>query len=170
MSFFVDNSAILLLAVPTIILFVWTVLQQISLRRIKKNQKNLFAGKKGKDLEKIILDCRSQIANANTDIKDLFEITNKIHTLSLKSLHKVGMIRFNPFRDIGGDQSFSVALLDGDDTGAVISSIYSREGVRIYAKSVQKGQCEKYQLTEEEKHAIKIASSTKDNQGSKRKV
>lgn len=158
------------LAIPTIILFVWTVLQQINIAQIKKRQKKLFEGAKGKDLEKIILECKKRTMNIESDIKDLYEITSKIHELSLEGLHKVGMVRFNPFRDIGGDQSFSVALLDGDDNGIVLSSLYSREGVRIYAKSIQKGLCEKHQLTEEEKHAISIASSDKHNQTHKKTV
>lgn len=158
------------LAIPTIILFVWTVLQQISIARIKKRQKKLFEGAKGGDLEEIILECKKGTTTIESDIKDLYEITSKIHELSLKSLHKIGMVRFNPFRDIGGDQSFSVALLDGDNNGIVISSLYSRDGVRVYAKSIQKGLCEKHQLTEEEKHAISIASSNKNNQKHKRTV
>ncbi len=170
MSIQFTSPLFIFLAIPTILLFVWTVLQQISITRIKKRQKKLFEGAKGKDLEKIILDCKKRTTSTEHDIGDLYEITGKIHELSLKGLHKVGIVRFNPFRDIGGDQSFSVALLDGADNGVVISSLYSREGVRVYAKSIQKGLCEKHQLTEEEKHAISIASSDKKNQKHKRTV
>ena len=96
------------------------------------------------------------------EIQELFEISNKIHDLSFKSLHNVGLIRFNPFKDIGGDQSFSLALLDGKKSGVVISSLHTREGARLYVKPVSRGNSEKYPLTEEEKQAIKIASSSKD--------
>jgi hypothetical protein len=74
------------------------------------------------------------------------------------SLQKVGTVRFNPFSEVGGDQSFSIALLDGNDTGIVITSLYSREGNRVYAKPIKKGSS-KYQLSEEEKKAIEKALS-----------
>ncbi|NTV41155.1 MAG: DUF4446 family protein, partial [Candidatus Moranbacteria bacterium] len=88
-------------------------------------------------------------------------ISNRIHSLALKSIHKVGIVRFNPFKDIGGDQSFALALLDGKDCGIVISSLHTREGTRIYSKPVIKGISEKYTLTEEEKNAIKEATVLK---------
>jgi len=61
-------------------------------------------------------------------------------------------------------------LLDGKNNGAVLSSLYSRDGVRIYAKSIQKGESSKYPLTEEEKQAIKMASIDKDNQKIKKSI
>jgi hypothetical protein len=81
--------------------------------------------------------------------------------LGQKSIHKVGIIRFNPFKDIGGDQSFALALLDGKNSGIVISSLHTREGTRIYSKPIIKGESEKYTLTEEEKQAIKTATTVK---------
>jgi hypothetical protein len=62
-------------------------------------------------------------------------------------------VRFNPFGDVGGDQSFAVALLDGNHDGIILSSIYSRAGVRIYAKFVQTGTAS-HTLSDEEEAAI----------------
>jgi len=73
-----------------------------------------------------------------------------------KHVQKVGVVRFNPFKDIGGDQSFSIALLDEEDNGLVITSLYGREGNRVYAKPIEGGQS-KYQLSDEEKEAISRA-------------
>jgi len=72
------------------------------------------------------------------------------------SLKKVGMIRFNPFSDVGGDQSFSIALLDDNNDGLVITSLYTREGNRIFGKPIKNGGS-KYPLSQEEKGAIKKA-------------
>ncbi|MDZ7611158.1 MAG: DUF4446 family protein [Candidatus Moranbacteria bacterium] len=152
------------------LLLVWIVLLQMKISGIRKNQEILFNGKKAKDLEKIILENKNNIKKISDETEDLYSITSKINQHSLKSIHKMGLIRFNPFREIGGDQSFSLALLDDEDTGAVLSSLYSREGVRIYAKSVQKGQPVKYPLTEEEKQAISIASIDKNNQKIRKNV
>ncbi len=72
------------------------------------------------------------------------------------SIQKVGIIRFNPFSEVGGDQSFSLALLDANDDGIVITSLYTREGNRVYGKPIQKGASE-YSLSAEEKEAINKA-------------
>jgi len=72
------------------------------------------------------------------------------------ALRKLGILRYNPFKESGGDQSFSLALLEENDNGFVITSIYTNEGVRVFAKPIIKGES-KYQLSEEEKEVIKKA-------------
>ncbi len=72
---------------------------------------------------------------------------------SKKDLQKFGLVRFNPFKEIGGDQSFSIALLDAENNGLVITSHYGKEFNRVYAKSISQGQSE-YQLSKEERQAI----------------
>lgn len=165
-----NQNIIYLLIGGIVILLAWVIFLQIKIFQIQKNQKILFSGKNGKDLEKIVLENNQKTKKLDEEIHDLYEITSKIQTLAFKGLHKTGFIRFNPFRDIGGDQSFSLALLDGKNNGAVLSSLYSRDGVRIYAKSIQKGESSKYPLTEEEKQAIKMASIDKDNQKIKKNI
>ena len=165
-----QNIQIFLYAIGaiSIVLFIWNIFLQKSLLQIKKKQAILFQGKKGKDLEEVIIQNKKRIDDIDEDVKDLYEITTKINQLADWGIHKTGVVRFNPFRDIGGDQSFSVALLDGKNNGLVISSLYSREGVRVYAKAISNGASEKYPLTQEEKHAISIASPEKNNQKNKR--
>lgn len=72
-------------------------------------------------------------------------------------IQKVGLIRFNPFKDTGGDQSFILALVDGEDSGVVVSSLHTRAGTRWYAKRIVRGKGVEYELSEEEKKAIKGA-------------
>lgn len=133
----------------------------LQLRKLRKNQEKLFSGKEAKDLESIILAQTKEISELDKEIQELFEISNKIHALTQRSIHKVGIIRFNPFKDIGGDQSFALALLDGKNSGIVMSSLHTREGTRMYSKPIEKGESEKYTLTEEEKQAIKTATTIK---------
>ncbi|HEX8974531.1 MAG TPA: DUF4446 family protein, partial [Patescibacteria group bacterium] len=121
----------------------------------------LFSGKQASDLESIILSHSEELVALDKEIQELFEISNKIHSLAHRGVHKVGIIRFNPFKDIGGDQSFALALLDGKNSGVVVSSLHTREGTRIYAKPIVKGESDKYTLTDEEKSAIKEATSFK---------
>ncbi len=144
--------------------FLGLVLASIALYQLKKIKGNLaifFAGKDATGLESVLLNHSKELKLLDKEIQELFEISNRIHSLALRSVHKVGIVRFNPFKDIGGDQSFALALLDGKDSGLVISSLHTREGTRIYSKPVSKGVAEKYTLTEEEEKAIKEATTVK---------
>lgn len=135
-----------------------------SLKKLRSLQQKcdvLFAGKKGTDLEEIILRQAEELKLLDGEIQNLFEISNKIHSLASKSIHKVGIIRFNPFKDIGSDQSFAVALLDGKNDGIVVSSLHTREGTRVYSKPIKNGAGDGYALTEEETTAINKATRKK---------
>jgi hypothetical protein len=72
------------------------------------------------------------------------------------AIQKLGIVRFNPFKEVGSDQSFSVAFLDDNDNGVVITSHYSREGNRVYGKPIKSGESG-YSLSKEEIDAIGMA-------------
>ena len=133
------------------------IISLVKLSRIKTKLNIFFAGKDARNLETVLLNHSEELGVLDKEIQELFEISNRIHNLAMRSVHKVGIVRFNPFKDIGGDQSFALALLDGKDCGLVISSLHTREGTRIYSKPVTKGLSEKYTLTKEEEAAIKEA-------------
>jgi len=102
--------------------------------------------------------------------KNLEKISKNLDDLKEKSnffIQKIGIVRFNPFSEVGGDQSFSIALLDNNNDGVVITSLYTREENRMYAKPI-KGGISEYSLSEEEKTAIKKAQN-KNNGKTKRK-
>lgn len=104
------------------------------------------------------------------DLKENLErISQELKNLKKEgkfSLQKIGMVRFNPFKGVGGDQSFSIAILDANDSGVVITSLYAREENRIYGKPIKAGQSE-YSLSEEEKKAIEIAQKQYEKNNSK---
>lgn len=154
-----SHAALISLIFSALFLFLllWNLILQIGLRRLKLQNKTLFAGNSAKNLEQIILEQAKSVKALDKDIQELYNISNQINTLAFKSLHKTGLVRFNPFKEIGGNQSFSLALLNGKNNGIVISSLYTREGTRIYSKAITAGQSEKYPLTEEEIRSIKIA-------------
>jgi Protein of unknown function (DUF4446) len=79
-----------------------------------------------------------------------------IEARSTVSLQRVGIVRFNPFADTGGQQSFAVALLDARGTGFVISSLHSRQATRIYLKQITEGKSDA-PLGDEEAAAVKQA-------------
>ena len=78
-------------------------------------------------------------------------------------IQKIGLLRFNPFKDTGGEQSFALALVDAHDTGVVVSALYSRSGTRWYAKKVVLGKGEEYELSEEEQKAVRLAKPVKNS-------
>ena len=77
----------------------------------------------------------------------------RLEEISRTSVQKVGFSRFNPFQDTGGDNSFTLALLDKEDNGVIISSLYMREGTRLYAKQIERG-VTKHPLSDEEKRVL----------------
>ena len=98
------------------------------------------------------------------ELKENFEkISKELGNLKKENkfnIQKFGIVRFNPFKEIGGNQSFSIALLDGRDDGIVITSLYTKEGNRIFGKPIKGGKSE-YLLSEEEKEAIEYAKRKK---------
>jgi hypothetical protein len=124
---------------------------------IFERQATLFQGENAKNLEGIILKHTEDILAMDKDIQELFEISNRIHQLAFRSIHKVGVVRFNPFKEVGSNQSFVIALLDGKNSGTVLSSLHTRESSRIYAKPIENAESKLFPLTEEEKEAILLA-------------
>ena len=142
-------------------LLIWIFVLSLKIRKINADIRTMFSGNKVSNLEELLLSQAKSIQLLDKDIQELYDISNQINALASKGLHQVGMVRFNPFKDVGGDQSFAIALLNGKNNGLTISSLYSREGTRIYAKSIVSGESEKHPLTEEEREAIKLANQSK---------
>jgi hypothetical protein len=140
-----------------IIFLSWNIILSLKIKGLKKRSRELFAGNKVSNLEDLLLEQAKSIRVLDKDIQELYDISNQINSLASRGLQKFAMVRFNPFKDIGGDQSFSLAILNGKNNGLILSSHHTREGTRIYAKSIADGVSEKHTLTDEEKEAIKLA-------------
>lgn len=126
---------------------------------LRRNFKSIFRSDSpagGLDLEKILLDLRDRQNSASKTFEELKARIKFLEDALPKDIRKVGLVRYNPFSDAGGDQSFALALLNDANDGVVISSLYGREVNRIYAKPIQGG-VSQYQLTEEERTAIQNA-------------
>lgn len=158
---FIRNNATLIFLVffgLFLLFLLWTITLQIQLSKLKKKNKAFFAESSVKNIEELILAHSKNLKLLDKDIQELYNISNQINNLAGRGFHKFALIRFNPFKDVGGDQSFSLALLNGKNDGITISSLFTREGARIYSKSIIGGVSEKHPLTEEEKEAIKLAT------------
>jgi hypothetical protein len=143
------------------IIILWLLALTVFFWRTLSHYNKLTKGVSEKSLKAVLEKLLKESELAARDIEYLKEYCGRIEKEGLLHIQKVGLIRFNPFKDTGGDQSFVLSLIDGSDTGVIISGLYSRSGTRWYAKRVVKGKGEEHELTEEEKKALKEASSTK---------
>lgn len=105
----------------------------------------------------------SEFRKMEDKLEKVMEEMKKIENSQRFSVQKIGMVRFNPFSDVGSDQSFSIALLNDDNDGVVITSLYTRQENRVYGKPIKDSQSE-YTLSEEEKKAIEKAKNSKTNE------
>ncbi len=80
----------------------------------------------------------------------------RLESRQRRALQHVGLTRFDAFEEVGGQQSFAIAVMDEDRNGFVLSSVYSRADVRVYAKSLEGGQSS-HPLTAEERRALATA-------------
>jgi hypothetical protein len=149
-----------LLFLALAIIFVWLLSLSIFFWRILRHYNRLTKGVSEKSLRTVLEELLKDMDVNKKDIDYLKEYSARIEKDGLLHIQKVGLIRFNPFKDTGGDQSFILSLVDGKGTGVVISGLYSRSGTRWYAKRVVSGKGVDYELSEEEKKSLKEASAS----------
>lgn len=143
--------------VVLVIIFVWVFFLTYQFFKLKNHYNTLIAGVNKKTLEGVLTNIVRDLHDAKKNISHLSVRCDTIEKDSLLHIQKIGLLRFNPFKDTGGDQSFILALLDAKDTGAVITALYSRSGTRWYAKKVVDGKGVDHNLSEDEKQAMKLA-------------
>lgn len=147
----IANTSIILYGaiVLLVINIIWLVRMEIRLKKI-------FRGKKAQDLEEIMTGLRKDIDTLYGLEKELDSKAKNMDARIRTSLRGIDTIRFNPFKDQGSNQSFAIGLLNEEGTGVVLSSLYSRDRVSVFAKPIKNGQPE-YELTEEEATVFKNA-------------
>jgi hypothetical protein len=151
-----DKTLIFFLGFGVLILF-WNIFLTLLLISIKNKNKAFF--ETGKDnIYDLLVTSINQSKKVSARAQKIESDLEKIGDIIRNSFQKMGMVRYNPFKDTGGNQSFSLALLDLDDNGFIITSIHGREVNRVYAKSVEKGKSA-HNLSAEEEEALKIAVS-----------
>ncbi len=115
----------------------------------------LFGGAQPKTLEALVGDHHGHLEKLRSESISLQKAVLSLESDFLKSVQKVGVVRFNPFADsgAGGDQSFAIALLDGDNNGVALSGIYVQGRPMMYAKPIERG-TSRYALSKEEQEAL----------------
>ena len=132
------------------------VILAIWLARLETRLKRLSRGKHGVNLEDVINEIVKELRLAGDYRAKLDQYLTGVEARLKRSVQGVGTVRFNPFPDQGSNQSFSAAFLDEEGNGVVISTLYSREKVGVYAKPIRKFVSE-FQLTDEEKQSLEKA-------------
>jgi len=127
--------------------------------RLSKKLDELLEKGKIKDFKEIFLLQKDKNDHLEKQIKNAFSKIINLENISQKTIQKIGVVRFNPFNAIGGNQSFAIALLDADNNGFVISSLFIKESNRVYAKTIKKGKSD-YALSKEEQEAISKAMNS----------
>jgi hypothetical protein len=144
------------LPVITVFLVLWIFLLTFLFYRQRRFYLKLLGRSSGGNLAKALEKLLETEARNKKELANLGrEIENVRKEISFH-IQKVGLVRFNPFNETGGDQSFSLAVLDSYDTGIVITGLHTRDRTRVYVKPVTHGKS-RYTISKEERRAIKIA-------------
>lgn len=138
-----------------------TIINAVWIASTEKRLKRFFLGKKAKDLEDTIFSLEQDIVSlkkAKGEMeKDLVSVNAKLK----KSVRGLETIRFNPFPDQGSNQSFAIGMLNQEGDGVVLSSLYSRERMSVFAKPIKNNKSE-YELSAEEKEVLEKTKIKKD--------
>ena len=138
-----------LIGIAILIGIVWAVITE-------KRLKRFFLGKKAKDLEDTIVTLENDISLIKKAKESMEKDIALMNAKLKKSIRGLNTIRFNPFPDQGGNQSFAIGMLNEEGDGVVLSSLYSRDRMSVFAKPIKNKKSE-YELSAEEKEALKKA-------------
>ncbi len=141
------------------VIIFWLVFLTYIFYRLLSHYNSISSASKGQGLKSLLDNLLKESAQNKKDIEMLLAYCDRIEQEGHFHIQKVGLLRFNPFKDTGGDQSFILSLVDKNNTGVIISGLYSRSGLRWYAKKVQNGRGVEHELSDDEKKALKEAGN-----------
>lgn len=147
-SLFIDSILFVLIA--------WVAGMSFIVFRMVRHY-NTLTGGTGAGLKEILEDLLTTQKGLRSEQKTLATALEEIKNDGRLHVQRVGLVRFNPFSDTGGSQSFTLALLDGHNNGLVMTSLYARTGHRWYVKEVAGAKGKELALSKEEQAAIQKA-------------
>jgi len=123
---------------------------------IQGQLERITRGDDGQSLQGVLETHLGRVVDVQSEVVGLAARTGQLEVDGRKAFQRIGLVRFNPFEDTGGNQSFALALLDAEEDGIIISSLHSRGATRIYAKAIAAGRPEAA-LSDEEAEALGLA-------------
>ena len=143
-------------AVLSLVAIISLIVTLCKVKKLRRRIDDLTRGKDTESMEDIMLNFFKRIESLEEGEKvtrsDLKDIKKNLKI----TYQKTGLVKYDAFREMSGALSYSLALLDKEDNGVLITSMYSREGCYTYAKDIENGKC-KLNLSEEEEEALKQA-------------
>lgn len=140
-----------------IILGALFTMQTVRLRRVEKQfralTKGVGPGAAALSLAELVSRQGERLEMTRNEVDAIRRAVSALDSLVTASVQRIGLVRYNPFQDTGGDQSFALALLDKRGDGVVISSLHGRTNTRFYAKLVKEG-ASQLSLSDEERQAL----------------
>jgi hypothetical protein len=142
------NTIILfyIISAVVIIILLWILMIEIRLKKI-------FAGTKARNLEEMIVIVGKKINQLEEKEEKIDNHLKTIDDRLNKSIRSIETVRFNPFVDAGSNQSFAISFMNDEGNGVVMSSLYARDRMSIFAKPIVKGKSE-FELSSEEKEVL----------------
>lgn len=152
-SFEINVFEVVILAI-NIALIVLYVLNSIKLRKLRTNYSEFMTKLgKGNNIDEMLQKYVEKVEEVKAENVEIERYCQKLDTEAKENLKKIGLIRYNAYKDTGSNLSFALAILNENDTGIVLNGIYGRDTSNIYAKPVINGKSE-YALSKEEEEAI----------------
>ncbi len=150
------EAIVIVLAVAVLVLLIVFVLLARRTGRLSNRLDAITRGSNERSLEAIL---EAHLTRVHQVVRDLDEVETRTALLERdlkRTFARVGLVRYNPFEDTGGNQSFALALLDAHGDGFVVSSLHTRNQTRVYAKGVKAGRSDAA-VSDEEAEALRIA-------------
>lgn len=148
------------LIAAVIILFILCISLLKAVNGVEKKYRKLMRGVNSKNLEDLIVRYLDSIDEVKNDTENVKEICNNLDERFKDCLQKTSILRYKAFEDVGSDLSFSIALLNYNNDGVILTGIYGRNESTTYAKPIDKG-ISRYDLSQEEEEVLKTAMSKK---------
>ncbi|HUX86484.1 MAG TPA: DUF4446 family protein [Chloroflexota bacterium] len=141
-----------------LVMALWLITIQVRLNQVTEHYNRLVGSTDGETLEESLNRFMDRLDDTTGQVEAIDQVCRSVEQNLKHTIQRCGVIRFNPFTDTGGDQSFAVALLDDAGNGVVLSSLFSRTSTRIFAKEIAGGKST-HTLTDEEIEAVELAMS-----------
>lgn len=154
--------AIMALLLLCVILFIMLFVQGSKIRKLRKRYDELMNGTEVHNLEELLTKMHVDMENLQLSKEEHQQMIGQMQEKLKHQVAHVGVLRYNAFDERGSNLSFSMALLNDQDDGVVLTGIHGREQMYVYAKPVEKGNSQ-YALSPEEKKAMETAIHKKAN-------
>jgi hypothetical protein len=141
----------------SILLLIWLIVLSVKQKKLNQKYQKFMTGATGENLEDQVLTRFSDIDKLKNDSKNLNEELDKVKENLLCTYQKIGIVKYDAFKEMGGKLSFVLALLDKNNNGILLNSVHSsREGCYTYLKEIIKGESF-LELSEEERDSLNLA-------------